>query len=110
LEWSALENFLGGDSVAGGKMKAIGNLEDGTGLWSSPNTGATDSSGFTALPGGFRSSEGSYSDMNGNGLWWTSSEESSPYAWYRILYYGITNSYRSYNFKESGYSVRCLKD
>jgi uncharacterized protein (TIGR02145 family) len=53
-ELQNLVNFLEGASVAGGKMKAIGTIQGGDGLWNSPNTGATNSSGFTALPGGYR--------------------------------------------------------
>ena len=58
-EWTILTTFLGGESIAGGKMKTTGTIEAGTGLWYAPNTGATNSSGFSALPGGYRYDAGS---------------------------------------------------
>jgi len=60
-EWIILEDYLGGREVAGGKLKATGTLEDGKGLWAFPNLGATNESGFTALPGGYRNSIGRFS-------------------------------------------------
>lgn len=106
-EWTALTTFLGGTSVAGGKMKATSDL------WNSPNTDATNSSSWSGLPGGFRSSSGFFSLIGGYGYWWSSTEYeySSSYAWYRFLYYfngtvGVTN----YGYKRDGYSVRCLRD
>ena len=53
-EWTVLTSYLGGESIAGGKMKTTGTIEAGTGLWYAPNNGATNSSGFSALPGGYR--------------------------------------------------------
>ena len=53
-EWNTLAAFLGGNTTAGGKMKSTGTIESDTGLWYSPNTNATNSSGFTAIPGGYR--------------------------------------------------------
>jgi len=76
-EWTTLTTYLGGEGVAGGKMKAAI-------LWNSPNTGATNTSGFSALPGGYRNS-GDYF-YAGWGLWWSSTEFSSSSAWLRILY------------------------
>ena len=67
-EWSTLTDFLGGESVAGGKMKSTG-----TSLWQSPNTVATNESGFTGLPGGARSFIGDF-DIGDFGFWWSSSE------------------------------------
>ncbi|MBI1193798.1 MAG: hypothetical protein GC205_11595 [Bacteroidetes bacterium] len=58
LEWTRLTDFLGGESVAGGAMKTTGTLSAGTGLWQSPNALATNSSGYSGLPGGFRFNEG----------------------------------------------------
>ncbi len=72
-EWTTLTTFLGGESVAGGKMKA-------TTLWNSPNTGATNSSGFTGLPGGIRNRFGSIFDIGFNGNWWSSSEGGAAFA------------------------------
>jgi uncharacterized protein (TIGR02145 family) len=104
-EWTTLTTFLGGESVAGGKMKSIG-----TTLWTSPNTDATNSSGFSAPPGGYRSGGiGTFSYIGNYGLWWSSSEYITAYAWYRSLNYfnGIASGFNNNN--DHGYSVRCLK-
>jgi uncharacterized protein (TIGR02145 family) len=109
-EWTTLENFLGGASVAGGKMKSTGTIEGGTGLWYSPNQDATNSSGFTGLPGGSRFFNGSYGSFGFYGFWWSSTEFSSTVAWNRNLDYFNGNSGRSNDFKSNGLSVRCLRD
>jgi uncharacterized protein (TIGR02145 family) len=105
VEWFTLTNFLGGDIVAGRKMKATG-----TTLWQSPNADATNSSGFTGLPGGDRYLDGTWSLRGYYGFWWSASEYDtpSPYAWTRDLYYehGVAN--RNYYHKMHGFSVRCL--
>ena len=62
-EWTILTDYLGGLSVAGGKLKSTGDNTAGTGLWNFPNTGADNTSGFSALPGGFRYSFGSFNDI-----------------------------------------------
>ena len=84
-EWTTLENFLGGANGAGGKMKSTGTILTGTGLWQDPNTDATNSSGFTGLPGGYRLDFGAYTDFGYYGYWWSSTEASSTNAWYRVL-------------------------
>jgi uncharacterized protein (TIGR02145 family) len=113
-EWTTLENFLGGASVAGGKMKSTGTIVAGTGLWYSPNQDATNSSGFTGLPGGGRSgngaSSGGYGAIGYSGFWWSSTETSSPNVWGRYLNYFYGFSGRSGNLKRIGSSVRCLRD
>jgi uncharacterized protein (TIGR02145 family) len=103
-EWTTLTTFLGGESVAGGKMKATG-----TKLWSSPNTGSTNSSGFAGLPGGFRFS-GGFGDLGDNGWWWSASEYGTADAWCRNLYYYYGDAIKATFNKESGLSVRCLRD
>ena len=104
-EWTTLTSFLGGESVAGGKMKATG-----TSLWLSPNTEATNSSGFTGLPGGFRGSLGNFFSIGTSGYWWSSTESGTLRAWYRYLESGNGNTIRDYVGKGDGLSVRCLKD
>jgi len=104
-EWTILSDFLGGESVAGGKMK-----ETGTAHWNSPNTGATNSSGFTGLPGGNRGSSGSFFSLGYDGHWWSSTEYSGTHAWHRSLYYDHDRVYRNTSHKTLGFSVRCLKD
>jgi len=81
-EWTELTDNLGGSGVAGGKLK-----EAGTAHWASPNTGATNESGFTALPGGFRYLNGSFSNFVLNGYLWSSSEVSTTTAWGRFRRY-----------------------
>ncbi|WP_396144510.1 fibrobacter succinogenes major paralogous domain-containing protein [Flavobacterium sp.] len=104
-EWTILTDFLGGNAVAGGKMKAISTL------WQSPNLGATNESGFTGFPGGYRSYDGIFNDFMINGNWWSSSEgSSSNVAWTRYLHYNDTFAgFVTFN-KIGGFSVRCLKD
>ena len=118
-EWKQLEMYLGMSqagadmlgwrgTVEGGKMK-----ETGTTHWNSPNTGATNESGFSALPGGFRSRIGSYVLMGAYVYFWSSTEsteDDSSYAWYRELYYDFSAVYRGYNYMHSGFSVRCVRD
>jgi len=107
-EWTELTNYLGGESIAGtgGKMK-----ETGTTHWLSPNAGATNESGFSALPGGWRLDDGgSFIDFGGYGSWWSSTEISTYFAWFRDLYnYNVYIS-RNHHGKGNGYSVRLIKD
>lgn len=106
VEWTTLTDCLGGQSVAGGKMK-----ETGTAHWQSPNTAATNSSGFTGLPGGGRSSyDGSFIAIGSNGLWWSSSERNSASAWYRNVGYAGADVGIAFESKGLGLSVRCLKN
>jgi uncharacterized protein (TIGR02145 family) len=102
-EWTALTSFLGGLDVAGGKLK-----ETGTFHWASPNTGATNESGFTALPGGVR--EDQFYSLTITGVFWTSSEDGSTEAWNRNLFNSSANIILYLDYKIGGYSVRCLKD
>jgi uncharacterized protein (TIGR02145 family) len=104
-EWNTLITFLGGDRVAGAKMK-----ETGTANWQSPNAGATNESGFTALPGGGRYYEGTFSSIDSTGGWWSSTELLPATARGRYLYYNYSLIYRGSGSKRDGFSVRCLKD
>ena len=104
-EWTTLSNTLGGDAVAGGKMKVAGTTR-----WTAPNTGADNSSGFAGLPGGYRNNDGTFNDVGNDGYWWSSTEFNATFAWYRGLNY--TNGFIGRNFsnKKNGFSVRCLRD
>lgn len=105
-EWNILITYLGGESIAGGKLKSIG-----TTIWTSPNTGATNSSGFYGLPGGYRYSNGSFGYYIGTfGTWWSSSESNIANASTRILYHNYGSIGTNIENKASGFSVRCLKD
>ena len=104
-EWTVLTDYLGGTIVAGGKMKEVGTTN-----WNSPNTDATNKSGFTGLPGGYRLYDGYYSGVGSNGTWWSSTENLTNNAWYRLLTNDDGNADRSNGNKEDGLSVRCLRD
>jgi uncharacterized protein (TIGR02145 family) len=105
-EWTTLTTYLGGQSVAGGKL-----IEAGTTHWSIPNTGitgGTNETGFTALPSGNRLSD-HYSNVGSYGLWWSSTEFSTTNAYGRFV--GLSTSVRaSGDSKIDGLSVRCIKD
>jgi uncharacterized protein (TIGR02145 family) len=103
-EWTAAETFLGGISVAGGKMKESGTLH-----WNNPNTGADNSSGFTGLPGGFRDQAGTFQTIHENGLWWTSTGSGSS-AWSLYFWYLFAGVDANAAPKKFGMSVRCVKD
>ena len=106
-EWTSLSTYLGGDDIAGGKLK-----ESGTTHWLSPNTSATNEIGFTALPGGQRTYTGGF---DGNGAyceWWSSTEYGIKIAWF-IGIYNISGYLLSGSVgddKKSGLSVRCVRD
>ena len=109
-QWTSVTTFLGGEIVAGGKMKTTGTIEAGTGLWYDPNYGATNESGFSAVPAGYRYYLGTFDGVGYFGYWWSSTEFStySARCWFMGCYNGNVNSYPY--FKSEGYSVRCLRD
>jgi len=107
-EWTTLSTYLGNNP--GGKLKDTGTIEAGTGLWYAPNTGATNSSGFKALPGGHRLPTGSYFHIGTYGNWWSSTQVDTANAWNRTLSNQNGNVGRSYHVLQSGFSVRCIKD
>jgi uncharacterized protein (TIGR02145 family) len=104
-EWSQLMDHLGGQDVAGGKLKETGTLH-----WFDPNTGATNETGYTALPGGRRNDDGTFLYTGYNGYWWSSTAFSSATAWVRWMYYKSYGVSRDASNKENGYSVFCVKD
>jgi uncharacterized protein (TIGR02145 family) len=104
-EWTQLTDYLGGTSVAGGKLK-----ETGTTHWNSPNTGATNETGFTALPGGGRSDNGAFGNVGNDGYWWSATDYSTNFVWGRRMSYDYTSVFNSSANKELGFSVRCVKD
>lgn len=104
-EWIALTNFLQGSRQAGAKLKEAGLVH-----WSDPNSGATNSSRFSALPGGLRGKDGVFKNLNLIGTWWTNTEYTKSVGWYRYVDYGTSNIYGVSTYKASGFSVRCVKD
>ncbi len=104
-DWETLVSYLGGSDVAGGKLK-----ETGFEHWESPNTDATNESGFTALPGGSRYFEGQFTVMGENGYYWASTEYNETFSYHYLLYNINGTIARAIYYKENGYSVRCIKD
>jgi len=104
-EWTTLTTYLGGEIVAGEKLK-----EAGTSNWESPNTGATNTSGFTGLPGGGRNWSGTFVSVANRAYCWSSSENLVANGWYRYMSANDGKVYRIDGKKQDGFSVRCLKD
>jgi len=106
-EWMTLINFLGGDNLAGAELK-----EDGLGHWITPNTGATNSSGFKAIPGGYRQNDGAFAALGNAGYWWTNTEASPGGADAEAvaLFYDRSESPQVTGNKKIGASIRCIKD
>jgi uncharacterized protein (TIGR02145 family) len=104
-EWTALRDTLGGETLAGGKLK-----ETGTTHWLSPNFGATNESGFTALPGGLREPSGVFYTNGQSAIWWTSTGKTASNAWYAYNDAVTSILLLSNSNKSVGYAVRCVKD
>jgi uncharacterized protein (TIGR02145 family) len=104
-DWTVLTDYLGGSSVAGGKMKAVSPL------WNAPNTGATNQSGFSGLPGGLRYfNNGYFSTLGDAGYWWSASESDAELAWLRALD-GSGAGVNRFDFnKRLGFCLRCIRD
>jgi uncharacterized protein (TIGR02145 family) len=101
-EWQTLTNYIG-KNAAGGKLKKKDT-------WMSPNTGATNATGFTALPGGSRGNLGSFMDAGIRGHWWSSSENDQTDVWNRTMSYSNSDVTGNSDHKQSGLSVRCVKN
>jgi uncharacterized protein (TIGR02145 family) len=104
-EWTTLITYLGGENVAGGKLKEIGTTH-----WTFSNTEATNETGFTALPGGLRGMDGAFDFIGNLGYWKSTTEYDTDDAWFRYMYHSYSNVYRDYGNKEVGSSVRCIRD
>ena len=117
-DWQQMELYLGmnrneanatgwrgQNANVGGKLKA-----EGTEFWRSPNTGATNESGFTALAGGYRFTSGSFSYLSFFGYWWTSTEADATTAWRRLLFNNRDSINRMNYDKRYGFSVRCVQN
>jgi len=138
-EWTVLSTFLGGEAVAGKKMKSSSGWDSYTEditcanceSWNAEyrrkkecnvckdtrlvsgktNSGnGTNSSGFSGLPGGYRSNSGNFSSVGDSGYWWSASEHDETSAWSRELNNSSSDLYRYANYKLNGVSVRCVKD
>ena len=104
-DWDALADHLGGSSVAGGKMKTTGTSD-----WSSPNTGATNESGFSGLPGGGRNNNGNFLNVGNDGYWWSATVLNASGAWFLHLHRNNENLGMIDNYKGWGFSVRLVRD
>lgn len=102
-EWYQLIEYLGGEDIAGGKLKALS-------LWDSPNIDASNITGFTALPGGVRNYIGIYGEIGETGCYWTEFEYGSNTAWARFFLNIYSGVFRDKAEKLDGISVRCVKD
>jgi len=106
-EWTTLTDFLGGEDVAGGKLKS-------TKVWGKPNTGADNSSGFTALPGGYYylddDDEMTFDFIGNYGNWWSSTELSESSAYSRGMSFKHSEAVSGFDNKKDSYSVRCISD
>ena len=118
-EWYILLEYLGGASsgssenwiIAGGKMKDVGTIEDGDGLWYAPNEGATNESSFTAIPAGFRLYDGQYYESGYYSIYWSSTAEyysDAFFMWY--LLHDDSRLYRGLIDSQTGLSIRCLSN
>jgi uncharacterized protein (TIGR02145 family) len=114
-EWITLENYVAANlGTSGSVTKALASKTD----WSSSTSAGAvgnyltknNSSGFTALPGGLRYSNGTFFDVGYGGYWWSSTEFNTDNAWYRSLDYGGSYMLRSYHYESCGFSVRCVRD
>jgi uncharacterized protein (TIGR02145 family) len=109
-EWTVLIDLLGGSNQSGGAMKTVGSIEGGTGFWYAPNAGASNSSGFSGLPGGYRTANGNFAEMGYNAYWWSATEVGTSLAWYRGLIEENAYTIGGYISKRSGFSIRCVRD
>jgi uncharacterized protein (TIGR02145 family) len=109
-EWTILTTYFGGIGVAGRKLK-----ETGTSHWASPNTGVTNESEFTALPGGWRDTNGTFYEIGSSGYWWSGYRKYTNSGtviqlWYRSMVYNYPFVFRNGYSAQAGYSVRCVRD
>ncbi|HER00571.1 MAG TPA: hypothetical protein ENO22_14635 [candidate division Zixibacteria bacterium] len=105
-EWQTLAMYLGGDAVAGGKLKVAG-----TAFWMSPNTGATNESGFTALPGGYRDGYGGFVATGTQARFWTSTTYGgADFGEYLYVVHDNAELLQTWLYARFGLSIRCVKD
>lgn len=116
-EWKSMEIFLGMSQTEAdltdwrGTDEGSQLKETGFSHWEGALTGGSNSSGFTAIPGGFRGVKGEFFSVGQYGTFWTATGESgTEKAWYRALYFDNDEAYRQYNYMSQGFSVRCVKD
>jgi len=105
-DFTILTEFLGGTAIAGGKMK-----EAGLAHWTTPNTGATNESGFTALPAGIRNDLGVFTGINLNTHWWSATQYNIYKPYYRSIGHNNSVAFVGYgSLNQHGFTIRCVKD
>ena len=109
-EWETVVQHLGGETNAGGRLKSTRTDPDLHPRFNSPNNGATNSSGFSGLPGGLRRSNGTFREIGVYGAWWTATDGGVGDSWHRSIFHLDTTVYHFIYGKGSGMSVRCVKD
>jgi uncharacterized protein (TIGR02145 family) len=107
-EWAQLSDYLG--NGAGGKLKTTGTIESETGLWHSPNTGATNNKGFSALPGGIRDNDGTFKLIGSLGTWWCADKSSAGISFFWLMGYNHDVLDKGLHYQDLGLSVRCVRD
>jgi len=108
-DYQTLMNTLGGAAIAGGKLKDTGLKQAETGYWEIPNEGATNSSHFTGLPGGYRSANASFAGFGSSGNWWLRDEMNTELGQYLMLHFQQTEAKKEQISKKTGMSIRCIK-
>ena len=108
-DWVTLANYLGGSNVAGGKLKSTRTEPEPHPRWKSPNTGATNESGFSGFPGGYRSTNGDFRQPGIFGYWWNSTENNVILGWNNAGINFSDHSGWGFGYLQSGFSVRCIK-
>ncbi len=109
-DWTALTDYVGGVSVAGGKLKSTRTEPYAHPRWDNPNTGATDEYNFSALPGGDRNYSGWFNGIGNHGLWWSSTEGNETSAWATEMLTPSTYAGSCNHNKKYGLSIRCVRD
>jgi uncharacterized protein (TIGR02145 family) len=110
-EWTVLTDYLGGEAVAGGKLKSTRTDPDPHPRWDSPNSGATNESNWHGYPGGIRDYMGYYWELGAKGNWWSSTDYYVETAWSRTLSYSDPSILpMSDYFVTYGLSIRCVED
>ncbi len=105
VEFNELINNLGGENIAGEKLKSNNKQE-----WNDPNDNSSNSSGFTGLPGGFRNGAGIFYDLKVKGCWWSSTKKIDGIAFRLNLLNGQSGAYVTFVPAGNGFSIRCIKD
>ena len=104
-------NFTGIQSnIVGGKLKTIGSIQNGNGLWQDPNTLATNEITFNGVPAGYRHPNGSFYEIGNYAYWWSSNAYNTSTTWTRYVDAGTSNIYKEANSFEQGFSIRCVKN